>query len=198
MRNAVFPSEIGAARQLEIRHNLAQFGVNATAVITLVVVFRDDFPVCRDLIRNQVARPQVLQRIADRSLHGRTNLRAYALRKGSILQVELHEEKPAPTIQSDGVEGKILSPEGLIVFQKRRAEKFAFQAVRPLVIRAADCAARHHAAVWSNSPTGILRRPAQAGTSMAAYVVMSLQLAALGSDHEHAFSGHLQDTRVAG
>src|SRR5215471_7784583 len=183
MRNAVLPSEIGAARQLEIRHNLAQFGVNATAVITLVIVFRDDFPVCRDVIRNQVARPQVLQRIADRSLHCRTNLRAYALWKRFILQVELYEEKPAPTIQSDGVEGKILSPERPIVLQKRRAEKFAFQAVRPLVIRAADGAARHNAAVWSHSPTGILRSAAQAGPAMAAYVVMSLQLAVLASNH---------------
>src|SRR5262249_46440492 len=117
MRNAVFPSEIGAARRLEIRHNLAQFGANAAAVITLVVVFRNDFPLCFDLIQNQLARPQLLQGIADRSLRCRTNLRASAL--PSILKIELYKENPAPTIQSDGVEGKVLSPERFIVFQKR-------------------------------------------------------------------------------
>src|SRR5215467_583786 len=97
---------------LEVGDDLAQFGVYSATVVTFVVVFCDDLPVCRHFVGNHVARPQLMQRIANRTLYGGPQLRAHAACGRLMLRIQLEEKESAPAIQGDRMQGKILWPEG--------------------------------------------------------------------------------------
>ena len=57
MGNAALPVELGAAPLLERRDQPAELGMHRTAVVALVVVLQDDFPVGLDHVGDPVGRP---------------------------------------------------------------------------------------------------------------------------------------------
>src|SRR5271170_1280674 len=64
MRHAAAPIQIGAPTIPERGHYRAQFGMNAAAVVALVVILTDDFPIRRNLIANRGTYAQLRQGVA--------------------------------------------------------------------------------------------------------------------------------------
>ena len=64
MRHPVVPIELVAAALFEGRHNLAQFRMDRAAVVALVIVLDDDFPVGFNLVGEGVTHSEVCKRVA--------------------------------------------------------------------------------------------------------------------------------------
>ena len=64
MRHPVVPIELVTASLFEGRHNLAQLGMHGAAVVALVVVLDDDFPVGFNVVSNGVTHSEICERVA--------------------------------------------------------------------------------------------------------------------------------------
>ncbi len=65
--NAIFPIQSITAA-LECRHDMAEFWVNRTAVIALIIVFNDDLPIGGHFIGQRRANSQIGKRVVFQSL----------------------------------------------------------------------------------------------------------------------------------
>ena len=63
VRHPVVPIESGTAPLFKGRHNLAELGMDGAAVIALVVVLDDDFPVGINIVSNGVTHSEVCKRV---------------------------------------------------------------------------------------------------------------------------------------
>src|SRR5205814_8289443 len=74
MWDAAFPVEIGASGTFEMGHNLAEFRVNGSAVVTLVIVLHDDFPIRGHIIDNLLGSAKLGQWIATEKFRNASKL----------------------------------------------------------------------------------------------------------------------------
>src|SRR6267143_6166059 len=104
MGNPIIPSEVRTSRLLEIGNDFTKFGMNAAAVVALVVVLHQDLPVCGDIVGDAVAGSQFREGIARNSLDRRAQLGAEVASFGRcVLRIQVQEEKATPGIHADGI-----------------------------------------------------------------------------------------------
>src|SRR5262249_53692962 len=101
VRDAAQPIEVRAPAVTEGRYDGTQLGVHATAVIALVVVLADDFPVRRHRVLDRVPDPKLRERIALHTLGDTGDLLRQRFRGGGS-HVEKHES--APGLDADRIE----------------------------------------------------------------------------------------------
>ena len=181
MRDAAFPIQSRASLVLKGGDDAAEFGMDARAMITLVVIFQDHFPVRGDVVAERLCRAQAGERIALYALDRPAELlgqRARALR-------EIHEREPAPGVEGDGVQafGRFGNVGGL---DERRGDERSVEGVRPGVIRTANRAA--HDALAAE----------QLGAAMPAEVQVGAKRAVLSAHHDDTLAGHVHDAEAAG
>src|SRR6185295_17295450 len=98
MRNALQPVEMRAAGLLERRDELTQLRVHRPAVVTLVVVFRENLPVRGDVVHEPAADAQVGERIARNACRDLAELLAEGVRRRATRTRDVHEHKTAPLL----------------------------------------------------------------------------------------------------
>src|SRR5438477_1611349 len=144
--NSILPIQLRTSGLLEIWNDLTEFRVNTAAVVALVIVFHQDFPISGDVVVDTLAGSKLGERIARNSLDRGPKLGAHAVFLVSrIFGIQVKEEETSPGVHSNGIKRKIFLAETFGVFQKGSAEKLAVQIVGPLVIGATDNVGRCYA-----------------------------------------------------
>src|SRR5262249_36467431 len=77
MGDSIIPVEIGTSAVLEIGNKFAKLWMDTAAVVALVVVFHQDFPVGGNVVIDGMARSKLSKGIALDSLDGGSKLRSY-------------------------------------------------------------------------------------------------------------------------
>ncbi len=127
------PVQTGAPVLAKGGHHVAELGMDAGAVIALVVILRQHFPVGVDEVLDGVADAHRGKRVARGALYSGSKL----LGEGAgVLRREVDEDKAAPGVDPDRIEGKFLLAEGWL--DVRCGDQRAVQVVDPGVIRTAD------------------------------------------------------------
>ena len=78
MWDPIFPGEIRTSSLLEIGNELAKFGMNAAAVVALVVVLHQNLPIGGDIVGDAVTGSKFGEGIARKSLDRGAKLRNHA------------------------------------------------------------------------------------------------------------------------
>jgi hypothetical protein len=172
---------------LEGGHDPAQLGVDAGAVVALVVVLGDQLPVGLDRVAQATAHAQRLQRIAAQPLGNEPELVGQGHRP---LRGQVEEHEPAPGRHPDRVEPEGGLVEAVDLLAPGGAEQVALQPVGPGMVGAAQ---RPGLAGWGG--LGASRAGGRAGddlgATVAADVVVGPQFPRPGPDQQDALAGDL-------
>src|SRR5882724_10487861 len=145
--------------------------MNATTVVTLVVILQDDFPVCPYLIRNLLRHTQVVQGIALKLFWRTRQLREKCTAIGrSLFWRQIHKYESTPNLKPHRVQGKFLLLEISLFPEKRRALQSSVQSVSPLMIGAANGSGGGNPSAEIHVP--FVFTATQTGTAMPANVVV--------------------------
>ena len=139
VRDAALPFQTRPTLLAKCRHHLAQFRVHPAAVIALVVVFQNYFPVGMHLINHALGNPQIAQRVALHSFHRVAQLRGQrSIRLTGGLRRQIQKYKSAPQLHPNRVQRKLILTKNFTFLQMRRALQPSIQRIRPGMIRAAN------------------------------------------------------------
>ena len=180
--DAVVPGQVGPPTLAEGGDQLAQLGVDRTAVVALVVVLGDHLPVGRHVVGDAGASPQLGQRVVAGVLDGVAQLVRQAR---PVVGSQAHEHEPAP----DRHCGLVERDAGRDGIQVGGRPEPAIQPVRPVVIRAAQ----HPAGVPADRPV----RRAQLRPPVAAGVGEGPQQTVLAPHQQELLADHLDPPPVA-
>ena len=133
VRDAPVPVQPGSAA-LERRHDPTELGVDAGAVVALVVVLGDQLPVGPDLVVEPAPDRQRLQGVAAQPLGHRAELVGQGDR---LVRGQVQEHEPAPGRHSDRVEPEGPLVEAVDLLAPGGAQQVALQPVGPGVVGAA-------------------------------------------------------------
>ncbi len=188
----MLPVEPRSARFLEGRDELAELGVHAGAVVALVVVLGDHFPIGAHVIDDAPRGRQRVERIAPHALRHRAELLDEVARtrpRGP----EVQEEESAPERDADGVEREVVLAQSRVLVEERGSEEAPVQAVGPRVVRAPDRpAGRKVPAGGSALPRGGVGR-AETRPAVTTHVVVRREPALARPRQQNAFAQDLED-----
>ena len=160
MRNAVVPVETCAAALAERRHERAQLRVHGPAVIALVVVLHDHFPVGAHVVDELRATTQILR--ADSAPACARAPRAARAATAPAWLPEVQKDESAPGVEMDRHEREAFLRARRIELHVGCCAQRAVEVVGPRVIRTHDGAAdalevERVADGWSGSGRGGVR-----------------------------------------
>src|SRR5436190_9314776 len=140
VRNPVLPVELAAARLAERGNDLAELGVHRPAVVALVEVLDDAFPVRLDLVGDPPARAELRERVVREVLGDLAELhREVPLRRlARSYTREVHDDEASPRFHIDGVACKLLLAQPVGLVEERRVAELSRETVGPRVVRADD------------------------------------------------------------
>ena len=165
------------------RHEIAQLGMHARAVIAFLIVLDQDLPVALDLVRGAPPDAQGRERIAPEAPRDRAQV--LGERRGAVA-FEIDEQETTPGLDRDWVERELLLAEPLALVEMGRADEPPVEGVRPRVVRA------------GHRPLEMpLVHIAQARPAMAADVVEGTRPPVPVAHHDHAFAPDRHGEEVA-
>src|SRR5690606_18949647 len=130
LRDTCFPIELRPTIPAKLGHDFAQFGMDAGAVVALVVVLEYHFPVRRDRIFLSPARTELVERISRHPVGYGSKL----VTKRFRAPAGLHKNKSAPTVERDLLEADLF----FFDIHLPCLAQLAVQPVSPGMVRAAD------------------------------------------------------------
>src|SRR3984885_3395502 len=196
VRYSTAPVQIGPARLAKRRHYRAELRMDPGAVIALVVVLAEDFPIGRDFITNRGADGQLAERVALQPVRYAVQLSGQRPRLG---RRQIQEDETAPCVDADRIQMVILFFETVGGAQVRSGDQRAVEIVRPLVVGAHD-----HAPGGDSSRKGdlqgcgLFRGAAQTRASMPADIVERPQLAFAIAHQQNALAEYVEHSVIAG
>src|SRR5438046_3058771 len=139
MWDAAFPVEIGASGTFEMGHNLAEFRVNGSAVVTLVIVLHDDFPIRGHIIDNLLGSAKLGQWIATEKFRNASKLEEQLV-FGELVLIcgKVYKNKTTPCLEAHWIKRKLLLREVLGFREEGSTQKLSIQVISPLVVRTAN------------------------------------------------------------
>src|ERR1700730_10268608 len=195
MGDAAQPVEVRAAALTERRHQGAQLRMHARAVIALVVVLAQHFPVRGHFVADRMTDPQLIQGVAREALGNSGELLLQGHGPGGR---QIQEHEPAPRLDARRIQAEQCLVELRLTAQIGCGDQPTVEVVGPLVIRTGDTpgdqATRQPGSVRARRS----RLPAQARPAVPADIVEGSQWVVRVAHQNDAFAEDIEQPERAG
>src|SRR5215469_128492 len=174
--------------------------MDARAMVALVVILEDDFPIGRDVVHDAACGPQVCQRIPCETSRDRVELRRErAALRSAALRHQIDEYETAPRFNADWIERKVFFAHAVGFSDVWSGTQTPVEFVRPRVVRTAnrisEIPARRAIQIAVELRALVEHQPAPA---MPAHVEVRGEPAIFGAHDKHALTGDVELQVVAG
>src|SRR5215469_383478 len=174
--------------------------MDARAMVALVVILEDDFPIGRDVVHDTACGPQACQRIPRKTSGERVELlRERAALRSGTLRHQIDEYETAPRLNADWIQRKVFFADAIGFRDIRSGAQAPVEFVRPRVVRAAnrvsEIPTRRAIHIAVELRALVENQPAP---SMPAHVEVRGEAPVLGAHDKHALTSDVKLEEVAG